>query len=137
MGITEVELGWLAGILEGEGCFDYQSSNSARIRVSMTDEDTVLRIALIFQKITGKAHDVKCYQPKGTLPKRKEWQLAFAVAAYSKDAQKIMKLVVRLMSARRRKRIWQALNGHRESIVKQKLDLKLIVSNAIQHLKTA
>ncbi len=129
--LTDLELGWLAGILEGEGCFDYQSSNSARIRVAMTDEDTVLRTLVLCQKVTGRAHKIKCYQPKGAAPKRQEWQLAYAVAIYGKDAIKVMRLIVHLMSARRRQRIWQVINGYRP----QKVVPVSVVSNVVALLK--
>ena len=39
-------IAWLAGLLEGEGCFTYQCSPT--IRVGMTDKDVVQRIAALF-----------------------------------------------------------------------------------------
>lgn len=44
--MTEAEIAWLAGIIEGEGSiyWDKRSKNSVRISVSMTDEDVVRRI---------------------------------------------------------------------------------------------
>lgn len=35
---------WLAGLLDGEGCFDAQRNNP-RIRVKMSDHDVILRAA--------------------------------------------------------------------------------------------
>jgi len=45
--ITELELAWLAGLLEGEGCFSHKSSNAMYINCSMTDEDIIRKIESI------------------------------------------------------------------------------------------
>lgn len=42
--LTETQSAWLAGLLDGEGCFDY-TRNSPRLRVKMSDHDIVLRAA--------------------------------------------------------------------------------------------
>ena len=41
--MNDLEFGWLIGILEGEGCFDM--TGTPRIRVVMTDKDTIVRTA--------------------------------------------------------------------------------------------
>ena len=49
---TKEEVAWVAGILEGEGCFDYQQPLRKRcpqVRVEMVDKDIVMRV----QGITG------------------------------------------------------------------------------------
>lgn len=38
---------WLAGLIEGEGCFDMANKITPRIRVGMTDLDIVIRAAII------------------------------------------------------------------------------------------
>ncbi len=38
-----LEIAWLAGLLEGEGCFSYQCSPG--IRIGLTDKDIVERVA--------------------------------------------------------------------------------------------
>lgn len=38
------EAAWLAGLLEGEGCFDAMRARYPRIRVEMTDRDVVERV---------------------------------------------------------------------------------------------
>lgn len=45
--ITELEIAWLAGLLEGEGCFDIQGDASPHIKLSMVDEDIVYKAAEI------------------------------------------------------------------------------------------
>jgi hypothetical protein len=43
--MTNEETAWVAGILEGEGCFDANANRrSPRVRVEMTDQDIVLRL---------------------------------------------------------------------------------------------
>lgn len=39
-----LEIAWLAGLLEGEGCFCLRANGSSFINCSMTDEDTVRRV---------------------------------------------------------------------------------------------
>ena len=46
--MTESEIAWLAGLLEGEGYFGWTSNkNGIRITVGMTDEDTINKIKRI------------------------------------------------------------------------------------------
>lgn len=39
---------WLAGLLEGEGCFDLHRGKYPRVRVGMSDRDVVGRAATLF-----------------------------------------------------------------------------------------
>lgn len=40
---------WLAGLLEGEGCFNYRADRKqARVTVEMTDRDIIERVARLF-----------------------------------------------------------------------------------------
>lgn len=45
--VSPVELGWMAGLLEGEGTFWFENSRYRypRVQIYMTDEDVVRRIA--------------------------------------------------------------------------------------------
>lgn len=42
------DLIWLAGLLEGEGCFDLHRGKYPRVRVGMADRDVVGRVATLF-----------------------------------------------------------------------------------------
>lgn len=44
--MKNADAAWLAGLLEGEGCFDWNGSSNRypRIRVEMRDEDVVQRV---------------------------------------------------------------------------------------------
>lgn len=46
--LSDRDLHWLVGILEGEGCFDLHRNRYPRIRVAMTDRDIVGRVASLF-----------------------------------------------------------------------------------------
>jgi hypothetical protein len=56
---NEVDNAWLAGILEGEGCFTCSFQNGSenptpRIQLTMTDEDVVCKVAtLLNTKVTS------------------------------------------------------------------------------------
>ena len=43
--MTDIEIAWLAGLLEGEGCFHF--SRTGMIQVSMTDKDVIERAAVL------------------------------------------------------------------------------------------
>lgn len=49
MAMDDIELGWLAGLLEGEGCFHVQRERWPRITLQMTDEDVVRRLYEVTQ----------------------------------------------------------------------------------------
>ena len=103
--ITDFELGWLVGLLEGEGYFGY-GSRTRVVEVTMTDEDAVNRVALLFEKITGREFNITRRNEE-----RRNRKQPYRVLASGDAAITIMRLVVKHMSVRRRKRIWQALNG--------------------------
>jgi hypothetical protein len=52
--MTESDLAWLAGLLEGEGCFHF--TRTAYVVISMTDEDIIERAASL---MNSKWHAVK------------------------------------------------------------------------------
>ena len=130
--ISDYDLGWLVGILEGEGCFYLdqrwaKGTGSVRIQVKMTDEDTVNKVASLFEQILGKPVEVR--ESSANLAKQSQ---PYQVSIGGQDARALMKLVVKRMSWRRRQRIWQCLNNYKQPKTTMKLtlsDLKL-VSNA-------
>lgn len=112
--ISDYDFGWLVGILEGEGCFYLdqrwaKGTGSPRVQVKMTDEDTINRVAMLFEQILGQSVTVK----ESTADLTKQSQ-PYDVIINGKPARKIMKLVVRRMCWRRRQKIWQCLNGYKE-----------------------
>lgn len=67
--LTEIELAWLAGIVDGEGCLffavrkDYPTHRAIRcdIRVCMAHHDTINRVADMFTTILGSDDSVGLY----------------------------------------------------------------------------
>lgn len=57
--INREDAAWLAGLLDGEGCFDSPRGNP-RVRVKMTDFDVVLRAADVMGATT---HAEPAYRP--------------------------------------------------------------------------
>ena len=45
--MTELEMAWLSGIFEGEGCIAWQKKNSVYLSISMTDKDVIEKVAKI------------------------------------------------------------------------------------------
>lgn len=112
--LDQFELGWLVGILEGEGHFRFD--NTQKIEIGMCDEDSVNRLAAIFEKFLGCEISVK-----GKFPSQENRQVSYHILLSGDRARKVMRLVVRHMSIRRRQCIWQCLNSYRPKMVK--LDL--------------
>lgn len=92
--ISGLDAAWLAGILEGEGCFDTHG-NSPRVRVKMTDKDVVERAA---QMMGGRVNENRWYRREGKKP---QWEAAVTGAwAYN-----VMVVVRPFMGARRGEKI--------------------------------
>ena len=45
---SRADLYWLAGLLEGEGCFSFTSRKRPQVVLAMTDEDVVARVAAMW-----------------------------------------------------------------------------------------
>ena len=82
---------WLAGILEGEGCFNL-ARNSIQVRCGMTDKDTIEKISLLLQS--------KIYT--GHTPAGKPY---YSVQIGGVQAYQIMCTIYSLMSIRRKTKI--------------------------------
>jgi hypothetical protein len=54
--ISQREMAWLAGLIEGEGCFGWNKSNFGSITIGMSDRDVIERAAVILGK-TEKIHE--------------------------------------------------------------------------------
>lgn len=90
---------WLAGLLEGEGCFNLNGSKegSARIHLCMTDRDVVERAAVLL------GTDVKMY--KHALNRKQPFQCSI----YGAKAAAWMMTLYTLMGSRRKARIREVL----------------------------
>lgn len=88
---------WLAGLLEGEGAFDISKNVYPRVRVGMTDRDTVARAAALMHRT-----------PRLRLnpaPASPTWHAEVT----GKDAAELMRQLLPYMGARRSRQIARAL----------------------------
>ena len=98
--ISNRDLGWLAGLLEGEGCFGLSKDNSPNIQLGMTDKDTIEKAHKLL-KCTSKIID--------TIPKPGSKQ-AYYINLNGKDAVGWMFIIYSLMSKRRQEKIKEIIN---------------------------
>ncbi len=101
--VSEKDLYWLAGLLEGEGSFlkaPPSKSNKISIQLEMTDKDVVERAAKILQ--------TSVYTPKI----RNDYKQTYKVNISFNRAAEWMKLLFPLMGARRQQRIEECLKEY-------------------------
>lgn len=100
------DIHWVAGLLEGEGCF-YTSKDSpgtTAINMSLTDKDVIDRAASI---LGTRVYDLRGRKP-GDKP---AWQLYIG----GKRARGWMMILYQLMGQRRKAKIKNVLDGWRSS----------------------
>lgn len=100
--MTELDLMWLAGLLEGEGSFLFPApseGNTPRIALQMTDEDVVRRAATLMGVETVSRTDRK----PGI------WKPCFHANLKGKRARALMERLLPHMGARRSQRIKEIL----------------------------
>src|SRR5258706_869915 len=103
----ELEIVWLAGLLEGEGCFLFNRDvRYPKIKLKMVDEDIVHRAADLFGKLGGKRPVVHAEMRDFSR------QQIYRIELSGKYAKNIMLHIVKYMGFRRRKKIWQILNEY-------------------------
>ena len=97
--MTPQELGWVAGILEGEGCFTPSRQRSgdktyvyARIQLNMTDEDVMIR----FHETVGIGRLSGPHYYKNP-----NWKPRWTWRVSNGDAKDLMREIRPLMGARR------------------------------------
>lgn len=102
--MNTVEAAWLAGILEGEGCFDYNGNvpkKWPKVRVEMKDEDVILRV----QVLTGGSVRMR--------PARKPQHsntFVLQIAKHS-DVEKLLQTIRPFMGERRGRKIDEQLSA--------------------------
>lgn len=125
--LSNFELGWLVGILEGEGCFYYLRSQA--ITMMSTDFDVVQTYAKLVAKIIGKDVFVK------HTPRPRQNKDIFEARIHGDNARKVLHVIVSCMHQRRRARIWQCLNGHVQrklTLAELGLDIRSIMKTKAQ-----
>ncbi len=94
--MTELETAWLAGLLEGEGCFHF--NKTPKITVSMTDEDVIARIAAFF---ATPYHSRR--------PKDENCKMVFITEVHSVKAIALMNAILPFMGLRRAAKIREVM----------------------------
>lgn len=107
--LSDTDRGWLAGLLEGEGCFatvcnytrkDGTKTLSPCVSLSMTDKDVVERAASLIG-FTGSIHVRK--------RKNHTWKPLYVMQAKGTKALEVMATVQDLMGTRRREKITEVM----------------------------
>lgn len=122
------DLGWAIGLLEGEGCF--HSTNSPGVRITMTDEDALVKIAKILGGKVDGPYPPRTHQRKAT------WNWV----VYGDPAIEIMRKIHPHMGIRRQSQIdkvltWAASRPGTPRGVRVKISkLNPIAVNVIRYL---
>lgn len=109
--LGQFDLGWLVGIIEGEGCF-YKKSSVCKLRcgkyiyplagfaLMSTDHDVMQRLSTLLQiKLKGPLYKQKS----------KERKVVWSLQVTGHNAIAIMKVLYKYMSKRRKKQIDDAI----------------------------
>ena len=94
-----IDIAWLAGILEGEGCFQFTKSNSPVIILKMNDEDIVNKVSKLFNKsyyednnpVRGGYNKIYRTQINGT--KAIEWMFTIYSLLGNRRKEKIREII--------------------------------------------
>lgn len=99
---SEAEIGYIAGLLEGEGSFSIKGRSSPYISFCMTDEDTVIKACNIM--------NVRLSKIGKRIDKRPNTKPTYYIAIYGRDAMKWMRMIRPYMSIRRGIKIDEVIN---------------------------
>jgi hypothetical protein len=94
---TLIDIAWLAGLIEGEGSFQWNSSPT--IQMSMTDKDVMERVAILCD------YPIRTYKPRGKSTYKAVWSIRIAGAR----AAAWMMTLYAFMGIRRRAKIAELL----------------------------
>lgn len=128
--ISDIEIAWLAGLMEGEGyfgCVNY--NNLEELGVNMTDEDVIYKVAQLIANIIGK--DVRVATIDRYNKANPKWQYQYKIAIRGQDARMVMLAIVHHMCYRRRQRIWQVLNRYKAAKKAPVGQLAELMSNVV------
>lgn len=109
--LTELEIAWLAGLLEGEGSFlrpPPSAPRQPRVCIHMTDEDVVQKVASML--------GLQYLHLKDLNPGK--WKRTYKLDIKGSRALKVMELVYPHMGKRRRERIDEILHMFKEQPIR-------------------
>lgn len=131
MRISDFDLGWLVGVLEGEGYFEYDGCTQ-RVTIEMTDLDVIDTAARLIGRVIGKSVPVITLNPRSSSPDLKE---VFRVCVCGESARTIMRLVAPHMHHRRRGRVWQSLNKYKPPKQRSLAEMGLSIDGILEMIK--
>ncbi len=105
--ITSQQIYWLAGLLEGEGCFSHQAG-TPRVTINMTDKDVIENIKQRFK--VGYLF----YRGNPEKEKHPNYKPQYSWYALGKEAIGIMLSVYTLLGKRRQEKIREILDIWRQ-----------------------
>jgi hypothetical protein len=74
--MSDVDVAWLAGLMEGDGCFFLNKHYGPRVQLTMTDFDVVRKA----RDKTGACGSVREYQPVGGRKPALKWEVSGKLA---------------------------------------------------------
>lgn len=102
--MSNKDLHWLAGLLEGEGCFlIIKNSHTIAISLEMCDEDVVARAANLLNSNYFSLH-----------PRNPKHKMSYKLSKRASGAYEMMRLLKPLMGQRRSDRIAQCLDWYEQ-----------------------
>lgn len=132
--MRQIDIIWLAGLLEGEGCFNVrpEKNGQARVSIEMTDKDIVERVSRLFDsnistrapRVLGKCNvckpgeqcDIPADYRRGHVGREylEEFgytfsQESYQTAIYGERAKNLMRLVFPFMGNRRSAKVVEIL----------------------------
>jgi len=114
MDLSETDIAWLAGLLEGEGNFSPAGPSRSggksvtrgmNISLSMSDRDVVERAA----KMMGVECKPVTSPTQLAMERDRGWSPMFRARAYGENARRTMRLVLKHMGERRTQKILESL----------------------------
>lgn len=106
--LKETEAAWLAGLLEGEGCFGFYNvprGKQLRLQLVTTDYDVAIYAIQLMSII---------HAPRSRNDPRGFRKTTYHVSAYGENAARIMKIILPYMLGRRSEKIIEILNEYRK-----------------------
>lgn len=106
--ISDFDLGWLCGLIEGEGCCRAQRTHGKFypfFAIRMTDEDVISKaVILIKQIINTKAVASPSADGRG-------WQTTYGFQVHGNHIRPLLELIYPYMSEKKQSEIEHALDG--------------------------
>jgi hypothetical protein len=97
--MTGIDIAWITGIFDGEGCIFFHTNNSVALSVSMSDEDVIRRFHEIVQCGTVRIEPINNNRTKHQY----KWQ-----ASKKRDVARLLCAMAPLLSNRRREKAFEA-----------------------------